>query len=52
MIMTLLTNKNLKKNIVDVTWSFDDVMFPFNDFMFSFENITFPFDQGSPYMGM
>jgi hypothetical protein len=48
----LLPNKNLKKNSVDVTWSFDDVMFPFNDIMFSFENITFPFDRGSPYMGM
>jgi hypothetical protein len=52
MITILLTNKDLFKNIVDVTWSFDDVMFPLNDIMFSFENITFPFDQGRPCMGM
>jgi hypothetical protein len=52
MITILLTNNDLLKNIVDVTWSFDDVMFPFNDIMFSFENITFPFDQGRPCMGM
>jgi virulence-associated protein VapD len=45
MITIFLTNKNLQKNIVDVTWSF-------NDIMFLFENITFPFDQGSHYMAM